>query len=410
MKVLINAYACSPTWGSEPGMGWNWISNLATFCDIYILTEGEWKKEIEYALESHPHRHNLHFYYLPVSDKIRKMCWNQGDWRFYYHYRQWERRALDKAKEIINEVDIDIIHQLNMLGFREPGYLWKLGKPIVWGPIGGMGETPFTFLEGASLRLKAQLFVKDLITTSQLKFSCRINQAFIHSNVLMSAVPIAQKKIKRYKHRDSILIPETGCYDLNVQPSDKRERETFHILWVGRFIYTKRLDIALRSIAEIKHLSNIRFHIAGTGSETQVNYYKTLSRQLGIDGLCEWHGVVENSKVHEMMRDADVFFFTSIREATSTVIPEAINNCLPIVCFDACGFGPLVTDRIGLKVEMNNPKLAVKAFARQLQKLYYDKHLLYIMSNNCKEALKELLWENKARQVYNIYKQILEEK
>ena len=27
-------------------------------------------------------------YYNPVSKEIRKMCWNQGDWRFYKYYRE----------------------------------------------------------------------------------------------------------------------------------------------------------------------------------------------------------------------------------------------------------------------------------------------------------------------------------
>jgi hypothetical protein len=26
---------------------------------------------------------------------------------------------------------------LNMIGYREPGYLWKLNVPFVWGPMGG---------------------------------------------------------------------------------------------------------------------------------------------------------------------------------------------------------------------------------------------------------------------------------
>ena len=34
MKILINAYACSPGMGSEPGMAWNWVSNLAKFCEL----------------------------------------------------------------------------------------------------------------------------------------------------------------------------------------------------------------------------------------------------------------------------------------------------------------------------------------------------------------------------------------
>ena len=33
MQILINAYAVNPDWGSEPGMGWNWVIHLA--CLLY---------------------------------------------------------------------------------------------------------------------------------------------------------------------------------------------------------------------------------------------------------------------------------------------------------------------------------------------------------------------------------------
>ena len=65
----------------------------------------------------------MHFYYNPVSEEIRRMCWNQGDWRFYFHYNKWQQKTLAIAKQIIKEQNIDIVHQLNMIGFREPGYL-----------------------------------------------------------------------------------------------------------------------------------------------------------------------------------------------------------------------------------------------------------------------------------------------
>ena len=97
-----------------------------------------------------PQKENLHFYYLPVSEKIRKMCWNQGDWRFYYYYRKWQKRALDLSRKIILENEIDLIHQLNMIGFREPGYLWKItDKPYIWGSIGSANLFPSNYLHGA---------------------------------------------------------------------------------------------------------------------------------------------------------------------------------------------------------------------------------------------------------------------
>ena len=72
LNVLINAYAVSPTWGSEPGMGWNWITNLAKYCNLHIITEGEWQEEIESAMNSLENAERLHFHYINVSPEIRK--------------------------------------------------------------------------------------------------------------------------------------------------------------------------------------------------------------------------------------------------------------------------------------------------------------------------------------------------
>lgn len=407
MKVLINAYACSPTWGSEPGMGWNWITNLAKYCKLYVITEGEWKNDIEKCLGDHPYKENMKFYFLPVNEKIRKMCWNQGDWRFYYYYDKWQKRALKLARQIIEDEGIDIIHQLNMVGFREPGYLWKIDKPFVWGPIGGMEDLPINYLEGASFKQKILLCLKNCISDFQLKYSSKIDGAFKKADSVISAVPAVLQKVEKYKHIDSVLISETGCYNYEVQIDDKRNRKDFNILWVGRFIYTKRLDIALKSISLVKSLPNIHFHIVGTGSDVEVKYYKNLANDLGLSDICIWHGKVNNNVVHEMMKMADLFFFTSIMEATSTVVPEAINNCLPILCFNTCGFGHVVTEKIGRKIELSAPERSVVQFSQEIEYLYGHRDVLLQMSKNCHQALKSLLWENKAIMLYNIYKKAL---
>lgn len=406
-KVLINAYACSPDMGSEPGMGWNWCVNLARHCELFIITEEEFRDRIEATLPMLPYGCRMHFYYIPVTERVRRMCWNQGDWRFYHHYRLWQKRAFEKAREILAKVDIDLVHQLNMVGFREPGYLWKLDKPLVWGPIGGMVEVPARFLASAPVHIRVFQRLKNVISKLQFRLDPRINQAFQKADALIAAIPATQRAIKEIQHRDSVLIPETGCYDLQAIVGDKRSRQGFHVIWVGRFYYYKRLDLALRAIAAVKDLPGLRFHIVGTGDETQVRRYKTLAKELCLDDICEWHGSIENSKVHEMMREADLFFFTSISEATSTVVPEAINNALPVICFDACGFGPLVTDRIGRKVTLSSPDKAVRDFADQIRLLYHDRNLLHTMSCNCHEVLQSLLWKEKARRVADIYQSVI---
>ena len=87
------------------------------------------------------------------------MCWNQGDWRFYKYYKEWQWKTYVIAKEIIQQHHIDIVHQLNMIGFREPGYLWKLGIPYLWGPIGGSNKTNVILQKHTSLLAQFKLTI-----------------------------------------------------------------------------------------------------------------------------------------------------------------------------------------------------------------------------------------------------------
>ena len=59
---------------------------------------------------------------------------------------------------------------------------------------------------------------------------------------------------------------------------------------------------------------------------------------------------MSHDKILKMMASSDLMFFTSIMEATSTVVLEAITVGLPILCFNTCGFGPIVKDFAGNKI------------------------------------------------------------
>lgn len=298
LSILVNAYACSPNMGSEPGMAWNWCINLASHCELHIITEGEFRDKIESTLPALPQGKNMHFYYNPVSEEIRKMCWNQGDWRFYIYYDKWQKKTLEIAKEIIKQHHIDLIHQLNMVGFREPGYLWSIKeKPFVWGPIAGLGSIPFSFLKGGGLKFTLFYLIKNKITQFQLKYSKKVNAALRKADILITATPESGQIIEKVHHIHSIQINETGCYIKERSLQVIKDNTFFDILWVGRFIYTKQLKLALDVIQKIKNLKNIRFHIVGqafTKEETQM--YKNYAESLGISDLCIWHGQIPNVK------------------------------------------------------------------------------------------------------------------
>ena len=188
LKVLVNAYACSPNMGSEPGMGWNWVSNIANYCELFIITEEEFRDKIEAVVSTLPQGKNMHFFFVPVPQEVRDMCWNQGDWRFYGHYRKWQKKVLMVAQQICSVQKIDIVHHLNMIGFREPGYLWKMkGYKYVWGPVGGMETMPVAYLKGAGAKSILFNLLKNIINTMQYRFQPRVLKAAKRADAIVAA-------------------------------------------------------------------------------------------------------------------------------------------------------------------------------------------------------------------------------
>ena len=47
LKILISAYACAPGRGSEEGVGWDCIRALAEYNDLYVITRGDARPQIE---------------------------------------------------------------------------------------------------------------------------------------------------------------------------------------------------------------------------------------------------------------------------------------------------------------------------------------------------------------------------
>lgn len=400
LSILINAYACSPEMGSEPGMGWNWCVNLAKHCELHIITEGEFRDNIEAALPNLPQRNNMHFYYNPVSEKIRKMCWNQGDWRFYKYYREWQWKTYLIAKKIIQKHHIDVIHQLNMIGFREPGYLWKIKNiPFIWGPIDAKESFPTTFLKDASFKTKLFISLKNAITKYQLKYAQRVHLAAKQATYVISASSNSQQAIRKYFHIESPLLNETGCYIQDHPIIDKSKKEDFDILWVGKLDFRKQLNIALCSIARAQN-RHFKLHIVGGGNNS---FYQMLAKKLGIEKQCIWYGSISHKQVQKFMQKSDIFFFTSIAEGTPHVVLEAIGNNLPVLCFNTCGQGDCVNENIGIKIELSNPEQSIQEFSSILNDLEKKRCSLQMMSEKCKQRQIELSWTEKALQMLNLY-------
>jgi glycosyltransferase involved in cell wall biosynthesis len=107
------------------------------------------------------------------------------------------------------------------------------------------------------------------------------------------------------------------------------------------------------------------------------------------------------------MKNADLFFFTSLVEGTPHVVLEAIASGLPVICHDSCGHGAVINDSCGRKIPIVSPKVSCDMFSEVIAGLITDRKKIEILSQGAIMRSKELRWENKAKQMVEIYRQTI---
>jgi glycosyltransferase involved in cell wall biosynthesis len=116
------------------------------------------------------------------------------------------------------------------------------------------------------------------------------------------------------------VIPPTGI-DMRMIDEAQPSSELFDVLYVGRLIAEKNVDLLVESLS-IANLPNIRCGIIGDGPERE--NLEALTRRLYLTERVKFLGFVEN--VYGYMKSAKIFVTPSRREGFGIVVVEA-NAC-----------------------------------------------------------------------------------
>lgn len=404
LRVLVSAYACAPGRGSEPGVGWGFVSELAKHHDLWVIVEQEeFKNEIERHQKSG--LENVRFKYVPrVRNHVRERIWPPA---YYWSYRRWHWDAYKLAKCLHQEIGFDLAHQLTMVGFREPGYLWRLGIPFVWGPLGGMGLFPWRFLPTVGLYGALYYLGYNLFNLWQMKVLRRPKRAARTAakgaaSGLIAATPGNRDSVFRYWGCTGTVLTEVGLPGAPVQRIRERAPgEPLRLVWTGLHIPRKALNLALLALGCLRSDVNWELHVLGDGQRTAK--WKKLADKLGISARCHFHGWLPREEALVVMQEAHLMTITSLRDLTSTVTVEALALGLPIVCLDHCGFADVVNEQCGVKIPVTTPDEVVAGLARAIERLAHDEDERRALARGAVQRARDFAWDEKARVVDRIY-------
>lgn len=404
LKVLISSYACGPNWGSEVGMGWKWVKYLSHYCQIIVITEKGFEEDIVKALLLLDSKYKPRFIFIDIGDKGRACFWKQGSYSFYKYYKAWQMKVFQVANQILGEEKIDVIHQLNLIGFREPGFLWLLStkKPFIWGPIGGFNQIPFRYLIHLDLKNQLFYFFKNILHYCQVYFHIRVRKAFKSAHLVLADSSSTKQIIERVYDKKVVLMNETGASIASAQqPKIFMKDGILRLIWVGRIQGLKALPIALKVIQGLINKHNITLTVVGNGPDE--SHLKTVTTKMGLDNFVFFLGKVPNNRVIELMQQHDLFFFTSLKEGTPHVILEALSCGLPVICHDACGHGDVITENCGIKIPMISYSESIKLFTYAIRSIFNNPGLLENYRLGGLNRIKEVSWDVKSKEMYNYY-------
>jgi glycosyltransferase involved in cell wall biosynthesis len=168
-----------------------------------------------------------------------------------------------------------------------------------------------------------------------MRYRALVNHSYVHALSIGYHAPMDLRTIGAFGDR----IWKWGYFvDVSPKPPGPVPDRPLKILWVGRMLKWKKLDILLQAMARIKN--TLRFGeciIVGDGPE-KCNL-QHLAHRLGFNSdRVRFHAPVPPIKVREMMRDSDVYVLPSNREeGWGVVAGEAMAEGCVLVANEEAG-------------------------------------------------------------------------
>lgn len=406
LRLLLSAYACHPNKGSEPGAGWNWVKELSKENELWVLFysgQGQ-DKSLQQTIGTLEHRRNIHLVPLGVPKFLEKRL-------YLIRYEVWQWTAYKVAKELVEKVNIDLIHHVTISAWWNCGHLWKLKLPFIFGPILGAQQTPLAGYAFLRLRDQAYELLRWFVFHVSWAVWPRPRRAMKRAKVVLVGNLDTEAKVRKVLDGDSVrLVSAAGVSRSTIEDPSSVVREEIGaivLLWSGSLIPRKNFGLLLRVLVSLPPDLEWSLRVAGDGK--LMNYWKKEVQAVHLHDRVVFLGRIEHSEMAREYRRTDVFVFPSLREGTPAVLIEAMSHGLPIIALDIHGARVLCDNSTAILIPVESKKQMMKDFRDAIVKLYNDPELRRTMGQaGRRKAEENYLWEKRGQTVNEIYRIILD--
>jgi len=357
MKVLISAIACSPYGGSELYVGWSALKCLAQDHELWVLTSGRHRAEIEDAVARGLLPGQVHFVYAGQFKEYHpnRLLARMQSWKEYLNF---SRSILAVARALHEKEKFDLVHHVTYATWRIATPLWRLGVPFVFGPIGGNTNVPLRFLPilspvaaGFELLRTASNQVSRVspAVRASLQHAAHVFTPDAETAALVARIRGASDGVSALCH--AFFSPAT--IQMFARHGTARPASApLRIFAGGNLIGTKGVALALPALARAK-TQGVRFHYQLGGGGPELARLKKLVRQLGLSEDVTFVSL-SGEAYRQALGASHLYLLPSLRESAGLTMMEAmLSGCVPIVA-DCGGPARIVTGECGYKIAVTS--------------------------------------------------------
>lgn len=399
LRILLSAYACEPGKGSEPGVGWNWALALARRGhQVWVLTRRNNQKTIEpeyHRLESALQgRLNFIYYDLPKWAS----WWKKGGRGVHLYYALWQRSIVPLARAAHRKHAFDVVHHLTFGVWRQPSFLYKLGIPLIFGPVGGGEGAPWYLVRTLPFKAQAAEVIRYIINWFSLA-SPALRHCLKKSQHILAKTPETAVWIRRAGFQS------TTSLEIGIETPPDSVRKTgdgpLKCVYAGRLIGWKGVHLAVEAVA-LARQRNLDIVLTLVGRGPMKSRLQALAKTRGIAEYVTFIDWLTQPELHEQYRSHDLLIFPSLHDSSGNVILEAFSHGLPVLCLDLGGPGVLVDETCGIAVDTtgHSERTLVQALADGLAKFFEDRQELVRRSAGARQRARDQTWDGLAERVY----------
>ena len=397
MRLLVSALSCNPSLGSEALVGFKYAEALSRRYETVVIASPP-SQAPEGATLLRCDAGPCSFNEVGGGPLIR-----------------FELRQQRIARRLRHRFPFDYVHRITPSAIQEPTWAGRLGKPLIIGPIIAADAPPLAFArllnrpvsppKGPRWRPSrvAGRIYRTIVTRAEHE------QFYLHqARRILVGTRTALRHVPEHLREKCRLVTYSGVeHEVFAPPTARPVTNTLRLLFVGRVIPYKGVELLLRAVEIAARRCSIKLDIVGGADPVYKNFLLRLIQELRLGSLVNFLAPVPRDQLPYLYQQADVFCFPTLCDTYGIALLEAMSCGCAVLVSDVAGAGEIVNGENGLKVRLNTPDQYIREYAEKIVALAQNHELRAGLGETARRyILREHDWGRIGEQVLAVYDEL----